>query len=132
MTIDSLFPIDISMSASNPPFAVLTPRAPISVHHIHDTCDFSPGAQFHSEGNTWVDPPDYWEKIVLPAYLCAHRDIFEGADVERGDLTNKVKGLVLIEPEKEDQAMSMTDIVNRCCEELYQFASVEESSKMIA
>lgn len=82
-----------------------------------------------AKGDAWVDPPDYWEKIVLPAYLDAHRDIFEGADVENGDLTNKVKGLVLIEPGKEDKEMSMTDIVERCCQELCQFVMAEGSNK---
>lgn len=84
---------------------------------------------FTEEGDAWVDPPDYWEKIVLPAYLDAHREIFEGADVENGDLTNKVKGLVLIEPGKEDKEMSMTDIVERCCQELCQFVMAEGSNK---
>jgi nicotinamide/nicotinate riboside kinase len=62
---------------------------------------------------------------VLPAYLEAHRDMFEGGAVEKGKLTNKVKGLVLIEPEEEDQVMSMTDVVERCCKVLYQFVSAE-------
>lgn len=82
--------------------------------------------QFNEEGDEWVDPPDYWETIVLPAYLDAHREIFEGGDVENGGLTNKVGGLVLIEPEKEDKEMSMTDIVERCCQELYQLVRAEQ------
>ncbi|KAG0702970.1 hypothetical protein DFH29DRAFT_1044387 [Suillus ampliporus] len=82
-----------------------------------------------SKGDAWVDPPDYWEKIVLPAYLDAHREIFEGGDVENGDLTSKVKGLVLIEAEKEGQVMSMTDVVERCCQELHQLVKAEGSSK---
>jgi nicotinamide/nicotinate riboside kinase len=82
-----------------------------------------------AKGDAWVDPPDYWEKIVLPAYLDAHREIFEDGDVENGGLTNKVKGLVLIEPEREDKEMSMTDIVERCCQELYQFVMAEGSNK---
>lgn len=65
---------------------------------------------------------------MLPAYLDAHREIFEDGDVEKGDLTSKMKGLVLIEPEKEGQAMSMTDIVERCCEELHQFVNAEGSN----
>ncbi|KAG1799849.1 uncharacterized protein HD556DRAFT_1430558 [Suillus plorans] len=79
-----------------------------------------------AKGDEWVDPPDYWETIVLPAYLDAHREIFEGGDVENGSLTNKVEGLVLIEPEKEDKEMSMTDIVERCCQELYQLVRAEQ------
>lgn len=87
---------------------------------------YSHGAQFNEEGDEWVDPPDYWETIVLPAYLDAHREIFEGGDVENGGLTNKVEGLILIEPEKEDKEMSMTDIVERCCRELYQLVRAEQ------
>ncbi|KAG2153639.1 uncharacterized protein EDB93DRAFT_1133879 [Suillus bovinus] len=82
-----------------------------------------------AKGDAWIDPPDYWEKIVLPAYLDAHREIFEGGDVENGGLTNKVEGLVLIEPEKEGKEMSMTDIVERCCQELYQLVRAEGSSE---
>ncbi|KAG1847360.1 hypothetical protein DFJ58DRAFT_798162 [Suillus subalutaceus] len=82
-----------------------------------------------AKGDAWVDPPDYWEKIVLPAYLDAHHEIFEGGDVENGGLTNKVKGLVLIESEKEDKEMSMTNMVERCCQELYQFVIAEGSNK---
>jgi nicotinamide/nicotinate riboside kinase len=55
--------------------------------------------------------------------------MFEGGDVEKGDLTSKVKGLILIEPEKKDQVMSMSDIVERCCEELHQFVSTERWSR---
>jgi nicotinamide/nicotinate riboside kinase len=97
---------------------------------LHDRlCGYSHGVHFNEEGDAWVDPPDYWEKIVLPAYLDAHREIFEDGDVENGGLTNKVKGLVLIEPERENKEMSMTDIVERCCQELYQFVVPEGSNK---
>ncbi|KAG2358907.1 hypothetical protein BDR07DRAFT_1293527 [Suillus spraguei] len=82
-----------------------------------------------SIGRRMGRPPDYWEKIVLPAYLDAYREMFESGDVENGDLTNKVEGLVLIEPEKEGKRMSMTDIVERCCQELYKLVRAEGSSK---
>ncbi|KAJ8083348.1 ribosylnicotinamide kinase [Marasmius tenuissimus] len=36
------------------------------------------------EGDTWRDPPQYWEKIVWPAYLKAHKHIFESGDVVSG------------------------------------------------
>ncbi|KAL0062270.1 ribosylnicotinamide kinase [Marasmius tenuissimus] len=36
------------------------------------------------EGDTWRDPPQYWEKIVWPAYLKAHKHIFENGDVVAG------------------------------------------------
>lgn len=37
------------------------------------------------EGSFWVDPPGYWDDIVWPAYLKAHRDIFQNGDVSHGD-----------------------------------------------
>ncbi|EMG48723.1 hypothetical protein G210_0661 [Candida maltosa Xu316] len=30
----------------------------------------------------WVDPPDYFTKIVLPAYVKSHKYLFENGDVE--------------------------------------------------
>ncbi|KIY73889.1 hypothetical protein CYLTODRAFT_416543 [Cylindrobasidium torrendii FP15055 ss-10] len=41
------------------------------------------------EGDTWRDPPQYWEKIVWPAYLKAHKHIFENDDVVRGPAKDK-------------------------------------------
>lgn len=58
--------------------------------------------QFNPEGSFWKDPPDYWENIVYPAYSRAHADMFEGGNVETGEPTEKVPGLVLIEGEKSD------------------------------
>ncbi|KZT32317.1 P-loop containing nucleoside triphosphate hydrolase protein [Sistotremastrum suecicum HHB10207 ss-3] len=49
-----------------------------------------------AEGTLWRDPPHYWEQIVYPAYLRAHADIFQDGDVESGEPTEKVKGLVVI------------------------------------
>lgn len=37
------------------------------------------------EGSFWVDPPGYWDDIVWPAYLKAHRNIFENEDVNHGE-----------------------------------------------
>lgn len=59
----------------------------------------------------------YWEQIVYPAYVEAHRDIFENGDVENGKPTgNIVPGLVVIEPVKKGEEMSVEDIVRHCCD----------------
>jgi len=39
---------------------------------------------FQPEGSFWQDPPGYWDNIVWPAYLKAHRKIFQNSDVEHG------------------------------------------------
>lgn len=57
-----------------------------------------------AEGSFWQDPPDYWENIVCPAYLKAHADMFAGSDVEKGEPTGKVPGLVVLDGERSDMA----------------------------
>jgi len=64
------------------------------------------------EGAFWKDPPSYFEQLVYPAYLDAHRDMFTDSDVEGG--SPLLQGLVLIEPLQ----MNMDGIVARCCREL--------------
>ncbi|KAH9979098.1 P-loop containing nucleoside triphosphate hydrolase protein [Lactifluus volemus] len=65
-----------------------------------------------AEGAFWKDPPGYFEQLVYPAYLDAHRSMFTDGDIEGG--SPLLPGLVLIEPLR----MSMDDIVSRCCGEL--------------
>ena len=69
------------------------------------------GVQSDPEGSLWRDPPGYWEDIVYPAYLDAHKEIFVDGDVEHGQLTSTVGGLILIETLK----ISMSDAVEQCC-----------------
>jgi nicotinamide/nicotinate riboside kinase len=60
----------------------------------------------------WRDPPRYWEDIVFPAYVDAHKDLFEGGDIENGNLNGqKVDGLVLLETLN----ISMTEAAERSC-----------------
>jgi nicotinamide/nicotinate riboside kinase len=84
--------------------------------------------QMNTEGAFWKDPPGYFEQLVHPAYLDAHRSMFTVRDLHRsrsalsrngqdGDVEGGsplLPGLVLIEPLR----MSMDDIVARCCGEL--------------
>jgi nicotinamide/nicotinate riboside kinase len=55
---------------------------------------------------------------VYPAYVDAHREVFEKGDVERGEPSSKVEGLVVLESLK----MEMNDVVKRCCEVLKEVA----------
>lgn len=55
-----------------------------------------------AEGSFWTDPPGYWENIVYPAYVRAHEDMFTNGDVEKGEPTDRVPGLVLLDGELND------------------------------
>ena len=59
----------------------------------------------------WRDPPNYFENIVYPAYVDAHRDIFKKGDVEQGELTGKIDGLFLIDM----LDVTMDEAVDCCC-----------------
>lgn len=69
------------------------------------------GVQSDPEGSLWRDPPNYWEQIVYPAYLEAHKNVFTNGDVEHGAPTDKVKGLVLLDALE----MTMGEVVDRSC-----------------
>src|SRR5216684_8476935 len=83
----------------------------------------------NSEGEFWKDPPGYFEQLVYPEYIDAHRAVVtvriyhhqslyaclrkpQDADAEKG--SPLLPGLKLIEPLQ----MAMDDIVTLCCEEL--------------
>lgn len=65
-----------------------------------------------AEGTFWKDPPEYFEKLVYPAYVDAHRSMFTDADVEHG--STLLPGLMVIEALQ----LSMDDMVALSCEEL--------------
>ncbi|EPS96268.1 hypothetical protein FOMPIDRAFT_1062303 [Fomitopsis schrenkii] len=67
-----------------------------------------------AEGSLWRDPPNYWEQIVWPAYVDAHKAIVEGGDVEHGRPSGAVPGLILID----GLEMGMSDIVEKVCARL--------------
>ncbi|KAK7685223.1 hypothetical protein QCA50_011586 [Cerrena zonata] len=71
-----------------------------------------------AEGALWKDPPHYWEQIVWPAYVAAHKDIVENGDVEHGQANERVKGLLIIE----GLEMSMSDAVEQVCSRLLSVA----------
>ncbi|KAL9939986.1 hypothetical protein V8E36_000691 [Tilletia maclaganii] len=39
-----------------------------------------------AEESVWSDPPGYYDNVVWPAYVLAHKGMFENEDVERGAL----------------------------------------------
>lgn len=80
--------------------------------------------QSDPEGDLWRDPPGYWEGIVYPAYVDAHKEVFENGDVEGGNLTEHIDGLVLLDM----LDTSMTEAVERCCEIIYGVAKTTYSS----
>ena len=41
--------------------------------------------QFSPDGSLWQDPPRYWDDIVWPADIKAHKNIFFGGNVSYGD-----------------------------------------------
>lgn len=75
---------------------------------------YVPGAQSDPEGSFWQDPPHYWEQIVWPAYVKAHRDMLEGGDLDHGKASSKVKDLILID----GLDQSMSEMMDRVCEQL--------------
>lgn len=69
--------------------------------------------QSDPEGSLWRDPPEYWEQIVWPAYIDAHRKLFVNGDIEGAVAA---EGMNVIE----GMEVSMSQAVERCCELLYQ------------
>ncbi|KAJ3552993.1 hypothetical protein NM688_g3856 [Phlebia brevispora] len=72
------------------------------------------------EGDVWQDPPHYWEKIVWPAYVRAHKPLFEDEDVAKGDPNAKVQGLMLFE----STATSMKDMVDTVMQKVLEVSAV--------
>jgi len=55
------------------------------------------GVQSDPEGSLWRDPPHYWEQIVWPAYVEAHKDILADGDIEHGQSNGRIKDLVVVD-----------------------------------
>ncbi|KAF8906472.1 P-loop containing nucleoside triphosphate hydrolase protein [Gymnopilus junonius] len=77
----------------------------------HERHGYHTAVQSDPEGSLWRDPPGYWDDVVYPAYVEAHKDLFEDGDVEHGKPTSKIKDLTLLE----SLDISMTEGVERCC-----------------
>ncbi|KAF8633635.1 hypothetical protein AX15_001322 [Amanita polypyramis BW_CC] len=64
-----------------------------------------------AEGDLWRDPPNYFENIVYPGYVDAHGSVFKNGDIEHGEVTRKIEGLVLIDM----MDVTMDEAVDRSC-----------------
>lgn len=89
------------------------------------TTRFPHRVQTDPEGTLWQDPPNYWENIVWPAYVDAHKGVFENGDVEHGKLTGGIEDLVLLETLE----ISMTEAVERCCQVIHGIAQEAYGAK---
>ena len=72
---------------------------------------------FQPEGSFWEDPPGYWDDIVWPAYLKAHRKMFQNNDVENGQplvpLLPLAREAVIGEDARSDQVGGAVESVER-------------------
>ncbi|PWN50598.1 P-loop containing nucleoside triphosphate hydrolase protein [Violaceomyces palustris] len=88
------------------------------------------------EGTVWKDPPNYFPNIVWPAYVEAHKKVFEAGDVEKGRVvvapprgqSNEERGgpirdLVLISNQSSDEEMSMEEMVESACQAIWETLS---------
>jgi nicotinamide/nicotinate riboside kinase len=66
-----------------------------------------------TEGDVWRDPPHYWEKVVWPAYIRAHKHMFEGEDVMSENLSGKVKELMLFESTEEQVKVMVNTVMEQ-------------------
>jgi nicotinamide/nicotinate riboside kinase len=72
--------------------------------------------QSDPEGTLWRDPPHYWEQIVYPAYVRAHKHLFEGGDVENGLLNDRVPGILLFDGSQPGLALTLEKVMERVVE----------------
>ncbi|KAF9792668.1 P-loop containing nucleoside triphosphate hydrolase protein [Thelephora terrestris] len=70
-----------------------------------------------AEGALWRDPPNYWEHIVWPAYIEAHRHVFENENWESGASSGKVEDLLIIDELEAGMSRAVTEV----CEKMKQF-----------
>ncbi|KZV71110.1 P-loop containing nucleoside triphosphate hydrolase protein [Peniophora sp. CONT] len=62
-----------------------------------------------AEGTFWKDPPGYWDRLVYPAYVDAHKHIFENGDLDNG--APVLPGITVLEPLQ----LSMDAVVEHTC-----------------
>ncbi|KAF8524848.1 P-loop containing nucleoside triphosphate hydrolase protein [Hysterangium stoloniferum] len=80
----------------------------------HERHGYHTAVQTDPEGALWRDPPNYWEQIVYPAYVRAHRHLFEGGNVEDGKLNDKVPGILLFDGSQ----VSMQEMLDKAMEKV--------------
>lgn len=69
-------------------------------------------------GGVWVDPPNYFDQIVYPAYVKAHGYLFEGGNVEEGTLQDSwgAKGRKLVVMAPLEGGEEMTRAFQQSCQ----------------
>ncbi|KAG0145014.1 hypothetical protein CROQUDRAFT_716314 [Cronartium quercuum f. sp. fusiforme G11] len=76
-----------------------------------------------AEGETWIDPPEYWDQIVWPAYLVAHEQMFVNKDVEKGPIDRShpiAKDLIMLEAQSDaPPTESMRQFVDKTLEAVW-------------
>jgi len=91
-------------------------RAPHDVlrQRRHERNGYHTAVQTDPEGELWRDPPRYWEQIVWPAYIEAHKHVFESGNWESGASSGNVEDLLIID----ELEAGMTRAVNEACEKM--------------
>ncbi|BGP18586.1 hypothetical protein JCM10213_002126 [Rhodosporidiobolus nylandii] len=78
------------------------------------------------EGSLWQDPPGYWDNCVWPAYLRAHRPLFQDGDVEAGAVdSNAIEGVRLFEAKE----LGMEKMVVQALEAIYEAVKSGRTAK---
>lgn len=93
-------------------------RAPQSVIHSRRT----ERNERISDESFWKDPPGCFENIVWPAYVDSHSKLFQGGDVEDGDI-RKETDITLLEADK----MDMSNMVDRACASMWEHGGAKEA-----
>lgn len=65
-----------------------------------------------AEGSLWQDPPGYWDDIVWPAYVKAHKNMFAEGDVSSGALVRAGEQADKNRPSKEPASKSLSQGLN--------------------
>ena len=71
-----------------------------------------------SEGDLWQDPPGYWDQIVYPAYIRSHKEMFEGEDVEKGEMKEEVKKRIIL---LDGMSYRIQELLDRSCQAVLDF-----------
>lgn len=93
-------------------------------------------------GDVWQDPPHYFDNIVYPAYVDAHKHLFTDQDVEKGQLApdwyRRVMGRHAVAGEEDDKVAEvftpaegsegMQEMVAKGLERIYEVACKSTSS----
>jgi hypothetical protein len=93
-------------------------------------------------GDVWQDPPHYFDNIVYPAYVDAHKHLFTDQDVEKGQLApdwyRRVMGSHAVTEEEDDKVAEvftpaegsegMQEMVAKGLERIYEVARKITSS----